>query len=80
MSWRARIAMALLWIGSIVVVGAIATAQTRRDPAPVISGADIGFKPEGWEGNARTGKLVIRINGQWVEAIAGTKASPVTTR
>jgi hypothetical protein len=80
MTARARIVMALLWIGSLVLVGAIATAQTRRDPAPVISGADIGFKPEGWEGAARTGKLVVRINGQWVEAIAGTKPSPATAR
>ena len=72
--------MAVLWILSLVVVGSIATAQTRRDPAPVMSGADIGFKPEGWQGKARTGTWMVRINGEWVEAITGTKASPATTR
>jgi hypothetical protein len=75
--------MVLLWIGSLALVGAIAAAQTRptrADAAPVISGADIGFKPEGWDGSARTGKFVVRINGKWVEAVAGTKASPATTR
>jgi hypothetical protein len=30
-------------------------ANTRRDPAAVISGSDIGFRPEGWNGKARTG-------------------------
>ena len=79
MTLQARIVMAMLWILSLVVVGTIATAQTRRDPAPVISGADIGFRPEGWQGKARTGMWVIRINGEWVEAIAPVKASPATT-
>ena len=80
MTFQARVVMAVLWIVSLVVVGSIATAQTRREPAPVISGADIGFKPEGWQGNARTGMWMVRINGEWVEAIAGTKFSPATTR
>jgi hypothetical protein len=80
MTLRSRLLMALLWIGSLVFIGALATAQMRRDPAPVISGADIGFRPEGWQGAARTGTWVVRINGQWVEAISGTKAAPATTR
>jgi len=80
MTLQSRIVMAVLWIVSLVVVGSIATAQTRRDPAPVISGADIGFRPEGWQGKARTGTWMVKINGEWVEAIAGTKASPATTR
>lgn len=80
MTLPTRVVMALLWIGSLVFVGAVATAQTRRDPAPIISGADIGFRPEGWEGRARTGTWMVRINGQWVEAITGTKAAPATTR
>ena len=80
MTFQARLVMAVLWIASLVVVGSIATAQTRRDPAAVISGADIGFRPEGWQGKARTGTWVVKINGERVEAIAGTKASPATTR
>ena len=84
MTLHARILMATLWIVSLVVVGSIATAQTlprqRADPAPVISGADLGFKPEGWMGKARTGTWVVRINGEWVEAIPSTKWAPATTR
>ena len=80
MTFRTRLVMALLWIGSLVFVGAVATAQTRRDPGPVISGADIGFRPEGWQGKARTGTWVVRINGEWVDSIAATKATPAATR
>ncbi len=80
MTLQARIAMAILWIASLIVVGSIATAQTRRDAAPMISGSDVGFKPEGWQGKARTGTWMVRINGEWVEAISGTKAAPATTR
>ena len=84
MTLTSRALMVLLWIGSLIVVGTIATAQTaqpqRRDPAPVISGADLGFKPEGWLGKARTGTWMVRINGEWVEAIAGYKPSPASTR
>jgi hypothetical protein len=80
MTLQARIVMAVLWIVSMVVVGSIATAQTRRDPAPVISGADIGFKPEGWQGKARTGTWMVKVNGEWVEAVPGNKVSPATTR
>ncbi len=84
MTFQARVVMAVLWIVSLVVVGSIATAQTvqpqRRDPAPIISGADLGFRPEGWLGKARTGTWMVRINGEWVEAIAGYKPSPASTR
>ncbi len=84
MTFQARIAMAVLWILSLVIVGSIATAQTapqtRPDPGPVISGADFGFKPEGWQGKARTGKFVVRINGEWVDVVAAMKAAPAATR
>ena len=80
MSVRARIAFALLWVASVVVVGSLAWAQPRRDPAPVISGADLGFRPEGWQGKARTGTFVVRINGEWVEAVLAPKTVPATQR
>ena len=82
MNLRTRILMAVLWIGSLMFVGAVATAQTqtKKDPAAVISGADIGFKPDGWRGNVRTGTWMVRINGEWVEAVGSTKAAPATTR
>jgi hypothetical protein len=81
MTVRSRVIVALLWIVSLVVAGAVATAQSRRDaPGAVISGNDLGFRPEGWNGKARTGTWVVRINGEWVEAQGVFKASPVTSR
>ena len=83
MALRGRILLVLLWIGSVVLVAAFASAQsrqTRRDPAPVLSGSDIGFRPEGWQGKARTGTFVVRINGEWIEAIPGATVRPATTR
>ena len=75
MSFKSRLMFVALWVISIVVVGVLvsAQAQTRREPNPVISGADIGFRPEGWKGEARTGTFVVRINGEWVEAVDAVK-------
>jgi hypothetical protein len=80
MSTRSRIIIAALWIVSLVAIGAIASAQARHDPAAVISGSDIGFRPEGWRGKARTGTWVVRINGEWVDAVDAMKPQPATTR
>ena len=76
----ARIAFVLLWLASLAIVGTLASAQTRRDPGAVISGADIGFRPDGWNGKARTGTWVVKINGEWVEAQSTMRAVPATTR
>jgi hypothetical protein len=81
MSTRARFVVAVLWIVSLVVAGSVAAAQARRDaPGPIISGNDIGFRPEGWNGKARTGTWLVRINGDWVEAQGAFKTVPATTR
>ena len=83
MARRGQILFVVLWIASVVLVGAYASAQSRQnrpDTAPVISGSDIGFRPEGWQGKARTGAFVVRINGEWVEAIPGTTVRPAATR
>ena len=70
----------LVWIASLAITAVLASAQARRDTAPaaVISGGDIGFRPEGWNGRARTGTWVVRINGEWVEAQSSLKTVPAT--
>jgi len=80
MSLNAKLVLALLWVASLVLAGVIASAQTqtRRDPGPIISGGDIGFRPDGWQGKARTGTWVVRINGEWVEAVNSLKTVPAT--
>ena len=81
MNARSRVVVALLWLISLVVTGAVVAAQSsRRDPAAVISGNDLGFRPEGWNGKARTGTWLVRVNGEWVEAQSAFKAVPATTR
>jgi hypothetical protein len=68
MSLRSRLTFVILWVVSIAVVAGLVSAQTQREPSPIISGADIGFRPEGWKGKARTGTFMVRIDGAWVEA------------
>jgi hypothetical protein len=84
MELRSRVLLVVLWIATVVLVGTIASSAQSRpirpDAAAVISGADIGFRPEGWQGKARTGTFVVRINGEWVEAIPGATVRPATTR
>ena len=76
----ARLTFLLVWFASLLVVATLVSAQTRRDPGAIISGADVGFRPDGWNGKARTGTWMVRINGEWVEAQSAMKAMPATTR
>jgi hypothetical protein len=73
-----RFAIIALWVASLVLTGFLASAQTRRDATAIVSGNDIGFRPEGWNGKARTGTWMVRINGEWVEAQGAMKAVPAT--
>jgi hypothetical protein len=75
---RIRFSVVLLWLASLVLTGILASAQTSREAGAVISGGDIGFRPEGWNGKARTGTWVVRINGEWVDAQGSMKAVPAT--
>jgi hypothetical protein len=77
MSLRSRLTFVALWVVSVAVVGVLVSAQTRREPSPVLSGGDIGFRPEGWKGKVRTGVFVVKINGEWVEAVEAPPAKAV---
>jgi len=78
MSLRAGLGFLILWFASILAVGVIVSAQARpRSTDEVIPGADIGFRPDRWNGDTPVGTLVVRINGQWVEASFGIKPRPV---
>ena len=83
MAFRGRALLVVLWIATVVLVAAIASAQSRQlrpDAAPVISGADIGFRPDGWQGKARTGTFVVRINGKvWNRVMVGPYANASDT-
>ena len=80
MTIKSRCVVALLWLVSLVAVATVVAAQTRREAGAVISGDNIGFRPEGWNGKARTGTFVVRVNGEWVEAQSVMKTVPATSR
>jgi hypothetical protein len=45
----------------------------------VISGSDLGFRIESNTDNVPVGRLVVRINGVWVDAQVGTSGIVVAT-
>jgi hypothetical protein len=63
-----RVGLVLAFLGSIVTVGAWTFAQAPQQAPVLISGNDLGFQIEGRRGSTPVGKLVVRIDGKWVEA------------
>jgi hypothetical protein len=67
--------LAILWTLSLIVVAAIAgRAQSFRSIAPdflieneqVISGDDVGFRIERTQDGLPVGRVVIKVDGKWV--------------
>lgn len=83
MSIRSWTVVGIVWVMSLMAVGAIASAQAqlwRSIPEPrVLAGPDVGFRVEGLRGEVPTGTLVIRVNGEWVEAQIRTR-NPIPLR
>ena len=71
--------LALIWVLSLMAVGALtAAAQGQRgrptNPDPltletpsILAGGDIGFRLERIRDGIPIGRLVVRIDGRWVE-------------
>jgi hypothetical protein len=38
-----------------------------RQPPQILSGAEMGFRVDGWEGDTPIGRWVVRTDGKWVE-------------
>ena len=64
----ARIGFVLALVASIIAVGAWGFAQAPQQSPIVISGNDLGFQIESQRGSTAIGKLVVRVDGKWVEA------------
>lgn len=83
MSLTARIGVVIIWIASVFAVASLAAGQLRNEvpvaSPSVISGADIGFRIEANRGQTPVGRLVIRVNGQWVEPDWTMKVEKATT-
>ena len=66
---RAALALALaLTIGYWVSAQQPAPSPGLSTPGMVISGTDIGFRVERIERTVVTGRLVVRVNGTWIDA------------
>lgn len=85
MRFQAR-RVVLIVAAVIVVVSLAATwgyAQAfRTEPVTprVLSGADVGFRIEGQRGGVPVGKVVVRIDGEWVAAEFGIGTRPLTAK
>lgn len=65
---------ALLIVAATVWVTAQAVAVNKVTPK-VMTGSDVGFRVEGIRGNTPVGTLVVKVNGEWVEADITTFAA-----
>ena len=73
MNWK----LAILWTISLLAINMISSsAQAQRgqpqlnlltEQPTVISGNDVGFRIERTQDGIPVGKVVVRINGRWVD-------------
>jgi hypothetical protein len=86
MSLHRRIGVVVISVAFLLAGGLWGHAQAPLPPpaqaqAPtIISGSDLGFRVDGRKGNTPLGTLVVRINGQWVEAEFGAGVKRLTAR
>ena len=67
----------VLWLLSLVLVSfatAWISAQSsivkRLDQPLMLSGSDVGIRVEAWDGTTAVGRIVVRVEGRWVEVNA----------
>jgi hypothetical protein len=61
----------------IVGLGIFASAQAPAPTPGIVSGPDIGFRVERTLPDRAVGTLMVRVNGQWVEAWVSGKGGIV---
>jgi hypothetical protein len=81
MSKRA-LSIVAAWLFSLVAIAAIAQSRpTTPDTGPnVISGNDIGFRVDRYDGRRPVGVIVIRVDGRWVEPKSVPQPTPIGSR
>ena len=77
MCTRRILSRALLWVLSLFVVASVVKAQVFEVPRPlpeprIVSGPDFGFRIESEQGGTPIGRLVVRVDGKWIEARVAT--------
>jgi hypothetical protein len=59
--------LALVTVTSVWAAARAIDVQ-KVDPPIIVSGSEVGFRVEAWRGSTPLGTLVVRIDGEWVEA------------
>jgi hypothetical protein len=72
MTFGRRAALVIVWTASLVGVGVWARAERQEPPVitlgpHVVSGENLGFRVHGVRGDTRIGRLVVRVDGRWVD-------------
>ena len=60
--------LGLLTFSAGAAWGTTQAIQVDRVPPKVLAGPDVGFRVEGLRGAMPVGKIVVRVNDNWVEA------------
>jgi hypothetical protein len=78
-----RAALIIVWALSLAGVGVWARAEGQPQQPPVItvgpevvSGENLGFRVHGMRGDTRIGRLVVRVDGKWVDVQFALGVSP----
>lgn len=75
------VVLVVLWLGSLIGVATV-TAQvgTQQVPPKILSGPDVGFRVESIDpkNGSVLGRIVVNVNGKWVDAYAGGGAPKLT--
>lgn len=83
--------MTICAVVSVFLAGMWVHAQTSQPaieqhvtvispPTTVIAGPDLGFRVEGQRGTIPIGRLVVRVDGQWVEVEDAVNFKRLTNR
>ena len=81
MTFRAKLILAVLWISSLVAVGAWAQTQVKiqsKGAPRFLSGSDIAFRIDRTDVEGTPiGTLVVKIDGKWVEPSFSQRVKPM---
>lgn len=70
--WRTIVLLGVLGVGAGAGWASAQVNQWKHLSQPVVvAGENLGFRFEWMNGKMPTGKIVVRLNGQWIEAELG---------
>jgi len=68
----------VLWLISLVVVAVMAQAPgTTPRKGMVLSGRDLGFRIDSYDGAKLVGALVVQVDGRWIEPKSEVRPRPL---